>query len=61
MAQITTSWTTLIRLAKAVGDAKKYGTKQEIKEAEDKLESYRQVCLKADGMHMNGLTHGDMS
>jgi hypothetical protein len=61
MTKIMASWSTLMQLANAVGDAKKNGTKQEIKEAEDELEAYRQVCLKADGMHMDGMTYGDMS
>lgn len=61
MTKIKTSWSTLMRLAKAVGDAKKYGTEQEIKEAEDELESYRQICLKADGMILDGFTYGDLS
>lgn len=51
--KIKTSWTTLIRLAKAVGDAKKHGTEQSIKEAEDRLEAYRQLCLKADEMSLD--------
>jgi hypothetical protein len=57
--EIKTSWETLIRLAKAVGDAKKHGTKQDIKEAEDELEAYRQWCLKADEMIL-GMTRSDL-
>lgn len=54
-----TSWQTLMFYAKNVGDAKKTGNEQQIKEAEQQLKEYEQLCLKSDKMILP-YTTGDL-
>jgi len=50
---IVCSWTTLMRYAKALGDAKKSGDIDRICEAQKVHDNYRDLCLRSDRM-ING-------
>ena len=50
--QINTHFSTLMRLAKAVGDAKKAGDPVALAKAQAEHDAYRDLCLKADVMHL---------
>lgn len=50
MIRVVTSFGTLMRLAKAVAEAKRGGDRDKIAEAVKAHEDYKQMCLKADEM-----------
>jgi hypothetical protein len=50
----------LMRLAKALGDAKKSGDKEKIEKAQAAHDAYHSICLKADEMVITGITRGDL-
>jgi hypothetical protein len=45
-----TTWNALMHYAKAVGEARKYGTSDDIAQAETNLSEYEQLVKKSDGM-----------
>ena len=53
MIKIISSFTVLMQKAKAVGNAKKYGSKKEIKIAQKELDIYEKICLDSDEMSLN--------
>jgi len=55
--KVVASFPTLMRYAKAVGDAKRSGDPQAIAEAESQLRAYERTCLEADEMSL-GMTYG---
>lgn len=57
--ELVTSWQTLMMYAKELGEAKKSGNEERIKEAQEKHDTYRDICLKSDRMEL-GVTIGDL-
>jgi hypothetical protein len=45
-----TTWNALMHYAKAVGEARKYGTSDDIEQAETQLSEYEQLVKTSDGM-----------
>lgn len=48
--KIITFWSTLMKYAKELGQAKLRGDEQEIKEAQKRHDDYKSECLKSDKM-----------
>jgi len=46
--ELVTSWVTLFRYARELGEARTSGDKEKIKEAEKNHDAYVEMCLKAD-------------
>jgi len=46
--ELVTSWMTLFRYAKEVGDARKSGNSEQLAEAEARLKDYERWCMEAD-------------
>lgn len=57
--EVVTSWSTLMQLAKAVGDARKSGDAAALERAQAEHDAYRDLCLKSDRMHL-GMTLGQL-
>ncbi len=57
--KVVTDFRELMRLAKALGDARKTGNVVAIAEAQAAHDAYRDLCLSADSMSL-GVTHGDL-
>jgi len=53
--KVITNFGVLMRLAGALGQAKKSGKPDLIAEAQKAHDEYRDLCLKADGMTVPGL------
>ena len=50
MIELVTSWITLMRYARELGEARMFGDEKEIKKAQENHDNYVQMCLKADRM-----------
>ena len=50
--KVITHFSTLMRLARAVGDAEKTGDAALIKKAHAEHDAYKKLCLAADQMHL---------
>lgn len=48
--KIITTWSTLMKRAKDLGEAKKSGDPEKIRIAQERHDEYRDMCLKADEM-----------
>ena len=57
--KVVASFSTLMKLAKEVGDARRSGDKKRIEAAEQAHDAYKEICLKADEMH-TGYRYGDL-
>lgn len=57
--EIITSWQTLMKFAKELGDARVSGDKERIAVAQKKHDDYRDACLQSDKMNL-GMTVGHM-
>lgn len=53
MIKIVTSFSTLLRLARNLSNAEANGNKELIAKAKAAHDSYRDLCLKADGMQIH--------
>jgi hypothetical protein len=56
---VVTSFVTLMRYARELGDAEASGDAKRIEEAQRKHDDYRDICLIADEMHL-GLRNKDL-
>ena len=56
---IVASFPELMRRAKALGDAKKYGDPDKIAEAQKQHDDYHALCMTADKI-LTGLSTGDI-
>jgi len=57
--KVVASFSTLMKLAKEVGDARRSGDKERLAEAERAHDAYKEICLKADELH-TGYRYGDL-
>ncbi len=46
--KLVTSWITLFRYARELGEARMRGDEKEIKKAQENHDNYVQMCLKSD-------------